>query len=117
MIVKRAALVSLEHNGIVADVVAKKHCQHHDVGSVVPYFALERNEFLRGAVAVDAEVNRLDALALERRTIRKLALDYRDQRFVLRHLDRLAVRIAKNPDANLVAWLALRVVGPPEPCV
>src|SRR6266849_4159181 len=117
VIVKRAASVALEHDGIVADVVAEKHCQDHDIGGVIPYFALERNEFLRGAVAVDAEINRLDTLALERRAVRKLSLDNRDQRFVLWHLDRLDVRIAKNRDANRVGWFALRVVGSAETVV
>jgi len=47
--------------------------EHHDVRLVGPYLLAQRHQLLRRAVAVDAEVERLDAPSLEQGTLRELA--------------------------------------------
>ena len=98
--IERPAQIAFERDRVIADVVAEKNREHHDVGLVGPHLLAQRHQFLRGAVAVDAEVERLDAPPLEQRTLRELARRDRSKRVLVWHLDRLGIGVAEHRDPD-----------------
>src|SRR4029077_3563570 len=110
----RTASVRLEHHQIVAHVVAEEYRQHHDVRRVGPHLALQRDDFLRRAVTVDAKVHGLDALALEPRAIGEFAAGHRGIGLVLRHLDRFGIGIAEYRDTHDAGRLGFGIIGAAE---
>src|SRR5207245_3014434 len=58
-----APLLAFERLGVVAHVVAGEEGEQHQVRRIRPDALLQREELVRRAIARDAEVHRLDALA------------------------------------------------------
>ena len=56
---ERAAFVTLQNCRIIADVIAGKEGQHHNVGGELPNVLNEGKEFLRRAVAIHPEIHDL----------------------------------------------------------
>src|SRR5271170_4754916 len=118
---KGTALVALEHDRVVADVIAVEKGEHDDIRGVAPYKVPEDFEFLRGAIAVAAEVDHLDlgeqalrlALAANRkRTLRlQIALRDRAERILEGDMLRLGEGIAKHRDAQRVGRLRHGIFG------
>ncbi len=109
--VKRPAQIALERDRVVTHVVAEKNREHHDVRLVGPYLLAQRHQLLRRAVAVDAEVERLDAPSLEQGTLRELARRDRGERVLIRNLDRFGVGIAEHRDTDGASRLGRGELG------
>src|ERR1700736_667370 len=109
--VEGTASVALEHDRIVADIIAEKNRQHHDVGLICPYFASQRNQLLRCPVPVDAEIQSFDPLARQPRTGAENPTDDRCERLVLRNLHGLDIGVAQHRDSNRATRLVARVIG------
>ena len=92
------AQIGLQRDRVIADVVAEKNREHHNVRLVGPHLLAQRHQFLRGPISVDAEVERLDAPPLEPRTLPELARRDRSKRVLVWHLDRLGIGVADNCD-------------------
>src|SRR5581483_11815164 len=102
------AQIPFERYRVVAHIIAQENREHHDVRLIRPYFLAQRHQFLRGAVAVHAEVQRLDAPALEQRTLHEHARGDRRESVLVRHLDGLGVGVADYRDADGAGRLAHR---------
>ncbi len=109
--VKRPAQIAFERDRVVAHVVAEKNREHHDVRLVGPHLLAQRHQFLRGAVPVDAEVERFDAPSLEQWALRELARRDRGESVLIRHLDRFGVGIAEHRDTDGAGRLGLGKLG------
>jgi hypothetical protein len=81
----------LQRARVVRDVVVGRDGEQDDVGRVGPDLPAEREEFLRRAVAGDAEVDDLDRAAIERAAAAQVALHHRPEGRLLRDLQSLRV--------------------------
>src|SRR5579875_905115 len=74
---KGPALVGLQSQGVLLDVVAWKCLEDDKIRSIAPHLLPERHQFLGGVVTIDAEVEHFDLFAMQSRTAAQKPLHHR----------------------------------------
>ena len=99
--VERLVLLGFQREGVVAHIVAVGELQQHEVRPVADRLRFEHHVLLRRAVARDAEIQHLDALARLEAAARQALGQQPPISLLALDLHRLGVRVAQHHDGQI----------------